>query len=140
MDKYEKYMAFLESLKTESNDECISHVKDGFQAIYESYADVVEHKEDALSRFNNKAAQIAMNMGNGVQEFLKQSNKQIQRDYQFTDDASEDNVPYQSTVDTVVGGDTDFGDITNMINSINVSEINEPKSAENSLGDFSEFI
>jgi hypothetical protein len=139
MDRYAKYMSFLESLRDDSNSVCIDHIKEGVKAIYEGYADVVEHKEDALTRFNHKAAQISMGLGNNVQNFLSQSRKDIERTYSFTSEDDMGNQPYSSKVDLVVGGDNSSDDVYSMLSNIRYDEIGRENS-ENSLGDFSQFI
>ena len=107
MDKFTKYTAFLESLKTDDNSDSIDIVKEAFTAIYESYADVVEYDQgDALTRFNDKASELARSMGNNMPNFLKQSSERNQRDYTFTDDTSDAQSAYSSTVDVIIGGES----------------------------------
>ena len=93
-----EFKKFIEKLVTNNNKSVLEAVEDGFEAIFEGYADVrdIEH-EDALTMFNRQAAQTAMGHGNHVLQFLHNSAERNQQMYTLEDDDIE--LDYRDTID-----------------------------------------
>ena len=80
--------SFLKSFN--DTDPVMEAVIDGFNAIFEGYADVVEaERPDALSRYKQMAADVAMGHGNNALAFLQNSSARINELYSYGDDEPE---------------------------------------------------
>ncbi len=80
--------SFLKSLN--DTDPVMEAVMDGFSAIFEGYADVVEaERPDALSRYKQMAANTAMGQGNYALAFLQNSSARLNEMYSYGDDEPE---------------------------------------------------
>jgi hypothetical protein len=83
--------SFLEKLNSD-DEKLMEAVKDGFHTIFEGYADVREPERlDALTMFNQQAANMALNQGNPVLQFLQNSAATRQGMFTIDDEPELDN-------------------------------------------------
>jgi hypothetical protein len=88
-----KFEAFLSRLETEKNAPLMETIREGYKAVTESYADVVEETVSAVDTFNNMGAMASANMGNNVMNFLRNSANTLDNLYTIDEEPELDNMP-----------------------------------------------
>ena len=88
-----KFEAFLSRLETESNAPLIETIRQGYKAVTEGYADVVEETVSAIDTFNQIGAMASAGMGNNVMNFLQNSASNLSSLYTEDEEPELDYVP-----------------------------------------------
>ena len=84
-----KFEAFLSRLETETNAPLIETIRQGYKAVTEGYADVVEDVVSPIDNFNRMGAMASANMGNNVMNFLQGSSDYLSHLYTKEDEEPE---------------------------------------------------
>lgn len=94
----QKFNSFLNNLERDDNKSLVESIRQGFNVIFESYADVVEnsviHQDgtDAVTRFTRRTAYDSSMAGNNILAFLERSRNDLSSLYSHDEEAELDTV------------------------------------------------